>query len=90
MRFSAGIRTGEPFASKPHRPSVRVSTCSFPPLKIKDPAEARSSGFGTEALLCRHLFGFAFLAHELQFALGRFDFGMDFLLDAGCRFLKLW
>ena len=40
-------------------------------------------------LLGGHLFGFAFLAHEFQFALGGFDLGRDFLLYPGCRFLQL-
>jgi diguanylate cyclase (GGDEF)-like protein len=40
-------------------------------------------------LLGRHLFGFAFLAHQLQFALGGFDLGRHFLLHARCRFFQL-
>jgi hypothetical protein len=35
-----------------------------------------------------HLFGFAFLAHHLQFTLGRFDLCRNFLLNAGCRFFE--
>jgi hypothetical protein len=44
---------------------------------------------GWRWLLRCHLFGFAFLAHELQFALGSFDLCRDFLLNAGCRFFQL-
>ena len=40
-------------------------------------------------LLGSHLFRFAFLAHKLEFALGGFDFGRNFLLYAGCRFFQL-
>src|ERR1035438_10166035 len=39
-------------------------------------------------LLGSHLFRFAFLAHELQFALGRFNLGRNFLLHASCRFFQ--
>ena len=45
--------------------------------------------FVRSSLLGCHLFGFAFLAHDFQFALGGFDLGRHFLLNAGCRFLKL-
>ena len=36
-----------------------------------------------------HFFGFAFLAHLFELALGFFPGGLDFLLDFGCRFLEL-
>src|SRR6201993_4681266 len=36
------------------------------------------------SLLGCHFFGFAFLPHEFQFALGFFEGGRDFLLHAGC------
>src|SRR6185437_14343571 len=36
-----------------------------------------------------HFFGFAFLAHHFELALGFFPGGLDFLLDFGCRFLEL-
>jgi hypothetical protein len=35
-----------------------------------------------------HFFGFAFLAHLLQFAFGFFPGGLHFLLDFGCRFFQ--
>jgi len=41
-----------------------------------------------QLLFGRHLFGFAFLAHELQFALSRFDLGGHFLLHARCRLFE--
>jgi hypothetical protein len=40
-------------------------------------------------LLRRHLLGFAFLAHKLQFALGRFDLCGYLLLHADRRFFQL-
>ena len=40
-------------------------------------------------LLGCHFFGFAFLPHQLQFALRRFDLRRDFLLDASRRFFQL-
>ena len=40
-------------------------------------------------LLGGHLFGFAFLAHHFQLAFRGFEFCVDFLLDAFCRFFQL-
>jgi len=48
-----------------------------------------SASAAPQVLLGCHLFRFAFLAHKLQFALGGFDLGGDFLLYAGCRFFEL-
>ena len=39
-------------------------------------------------LLGGHFFGFAFLPHELQFALGFLEGGRDFLLHAGSGFFE--
>src|SRR5271168_2220860 len=39
-------------------------------------------------LLGCHFFGFAFLPHEFQFALGFFEGGRDFLLHAGSGFFE--
>jgi hypothetical protein len=35
-----------------------------------------------------HLFRFAFLAHHFQLAFRGFEFCIDFLLDALCRFFQ--
>jgi len=40
-------------------------------------------------LLGGHFFGFAFLAHHFEFALGFLEGSLDFLLDLGCRFFQL-
>ena len=40
-------------------------------------------------LLGCHFFGFAFLPHELQFALGFLEGGRDFLLHSGSGFFEL-
>jgi hypothetical protein len=37
-----------------------------------------------------HFFGFAFLAHEFEFAFGFFVGGLYFLLDLLGRFYELW
>ena len=39
-------------------------------------------------LLGGHFFGFAFLPHEFQFALGFLEGGRDFLLHAGSGFFE--
>ena len=61
--------------------------------KRKDLAFARSFGLWKQFLRSRllgcHLFGFAFLAHEFQFALGGFDLCRNLLLNASCRFFEL-
>jgi len=54
-----------------------------------EPAEGGCPTAGGRCLLGGHLLGFAFLAHELQFALCGFDLGRDFLLHTGCRFFQL-
>ena len=41
-------------------------------------------------LLGGHLFGFAFLAHHFELAFRGFEFCVDFLLDALCRFFQFW
>jgi hypothetical protein len=44
---------------------------------------------GRRVLLGGHFFGFAFLAHHFEFALGFLEGCLHFLLDLGCRFLEL-
>jgi hypothetical protein len=58
------------------------------------PGLRRAFGFrretleGLPELFGSHLFGFAFLAHEFEFAFGGFDLCVDFLLDAGRCFFQ--
>ena len=54
------------------------------PLPAQGPPEAVF-----ELLRCGHFFGFAFLAHHFEFALGFFVGCLHFLLDALGRFFEL-
>jgi hypothetical protein len=74
-------------------PACASSKARFPPVP-GPPLGTLFAAFDPLAkpsadLLGGHLFGFAFLAHQLQFALGGFDLGRDFLLHAGRRFFQL-
>jgi hypothetical protein len=51
--------------------------------------ESAAGGLVCFRLFGGHFFGFAFLAHHFQFALGFFEGGLYFLLDLGCRFFEL-
>ena len=80
--------------AKFERPSrkARASLGAF--VSGQRPGRRRAIGSPTAGkrqrpLLGRHFFGFAFLAHEFELALGGFKLGVNFLLDAACRFFEL-
>jgi hypothetical protein len=72
---------------------IAPGLCDFPGPKIgtwgTQVRRAELRCLDGRVLLGGHFFGFALLAHEFEFALGGFELGVDFLLDAGCRLFEL-